>query len=181
MRKVLLSCLLVLFAGSIAKADLLLEPYLGYEMGKGDAKSGNDLETQFTNMGARIGYSTPLMLWFALDVNLGMSGKLKPDSGSSSAAKRTTYGVVAGLDFPILLRGWVGYGFTNEINDTDNSAKYKGTNTKVGVGFTGLPFVSLNVEYIKDDFKDYEISGNTTNANLDHSSYMLSVSLPLEL
>lgn len=177
MKKLLLVLALGLGFTSTSHADLLIEPYLGFETGKGD-NGGNDFKTDFVNMGARLGWKSPLMLWLALDYNLGVSGNYDPDGGTKDTAKRSTLGAVVGLDFPILLRGWIGYGFSNEITiDDAASTKIKGTNTKIGVSFTGLPFICLNLEYINDDFKDFG------NADFDgkHSSYMLSVSLPLEL
>ena len=182
MKKLLLILAIGLGFTSTSHADLLVEPYLGYEMGSGSDTNG-DFKTDAVNMGARLGWVSPLMLWVALDYNLGVSGNYKPDyaGGTNESSKRSTLGAVVGLDFPILVRGWIGYGFTNEIQlDDANSTKIKGTNTKIGVGFTGLPFISLNLEYIKDDFKDVETDAGDSDFDGDHSSYMLSVSLPLE-
>ncbi|MFS4457825.1 hypothetical protein [Bdellovibrio sp. HCB2-146] len=178
MKKLLLILAIGLGFTSTSHADILVEPYLGYEMGSGET-SGVDFKSDGVNMGLRLGWKSPLMLWIAGEYNLGVSGNFKPDVGSDESTKRNVLGAVVGIDFPILLRGWIGYGFSNEIKG-DNST-LKGTNTKIGVGFTGLPFVSLNFEYIKDDFKDVETSGGTTDFDGNHSSYMLSVSLPLEL
>ncbi len=175
MKKLLVIVALSLGFTSVSHANLLLEPYLGYEMGK-TTSSGTESKTELVNLGGRIGWASPIMLWLALDVNLGMNGKVKPDGSADQDATRNSYYAVAGLDFPILVRGWVGYGFTNELK-LDNG-KYEGTGMKLGVGFTGLPFVSLNLEYLTDSYDKFDGASLSTKTEL--SSYMLSVSLPLE-
>lgn len=167
------------FSGA-AHAGVMIEPYLGYEMGTASG-SGAEGKTNFTNFGARLAWTAPVMFWLGLDANIGMSGKFKPDSGSDSDAKRTTYYGVVGVDLPILLRGWVGYGFSNTFKFDDSAnTKWTGKTTKVGVGFTGLPFLSLNLEYIKDTIDKVENdTSSNSSPNVDHSSVMFSVSLPL--
>jgi hypothetical protein len=175
MKKLVAVVALVLGFSTAAHAALMIEPYLGYEMGKGTYNSV-DFKTDFVNLGLRLGYKTPVMLWVALDGNLSMSGDYKPDSGSNETAKRTTgYGVV-GIDLPIFLRAWAGYGFSDDMKiDWSPSGTFSGHNFKLGVGFTMLPFISINAEYIKDTFDNYN------SHSVDHSSAMLSVSLPLDI
>ncbi|HWU44238.1 MAG TPA: hypothetical protein VN132_12395, partial [Bdellovibrio sp.] len=111
---------------------------------------------------------------------IGVSGKMKPDSGSDADMKRNTFYGVVGVDLPILLRAWAGYGFSDQfVLDTPYNSTIKGKSFKLGVGFTGLPFVSLNVEYLKSTAD--EITGGTlANSSPDskHEAVMVSVSLP---
>ncbi|WP_374029982.1 outer membrane beta-barrel protein [Bdellovibrio bacteriovorus] len=175
MKKLLAVFAVVLGFSTVSHADLLVEPYLGYEMGTTKDQDG---KIEGTQLGLRLGYASPVIFWAALDGTLGVSAKFKPDSGSDEDAKRTSvYGVV-GIDLPILLRGWVGYGFLNEV-DLDDTGKLKGTSYKVGVGFTGLPFISLNLEYLDEKFT--ERGGVDLGTDMTNKSYVLSVSLPLEL
>ncbi|MGE5086816.1 MAG: hypothetical protein ACM3MG_10985 [Bacillota bacterium] len=180
MKKMWLVVALFLGFSGAAHAGVMIEPYLGYEMGSSSGGS-LDAKTSFTNFGARLAWRAPVMFWLGLDANIGMSGKIKPDTGSDFDSKRTTYYAVAGIDLPILLRGWVGYGFSNTFKNEDvTNSKWTGKTTKIGVGFTGLPFISLNLEYLKDTVDKIESDLGTNNSpNVDHSSYMLSVSLPL--
>ncbi|AFY02351.1 outer membrane beta-barrel protein [Bdellovibrio bacteriovorus] len=172
MKKLLVMLAVVMGFGSVSHADILLEPYLGYEMGKTTDPDG---KIDGTQLGVRLAYRSPVMFWAGLDGTLGLSGTFKPDTGSDETAKRTTvYGVV-GLDFPILVRAWLGYGFMNDV-DLEDSGKMKGKATKLGVGFTGLPFLSLNVEYLKETFD--EVDGVDIDAK--NESVVVSVSLPLE-
>ena len=51
--------------------------------------------------------------------------------------------------------------------------------TILGVGFTGLPFVSLNLEMANYKYDEAELSGLSGNVDADFKHYTLSVSLPL--
>ena len=170
MKKLLVVCALVLGFGSVSQAGILLEPYLGYEMGKTDPGDG---ELNGTVLGARIAWTAPLIFWLGADIATSVSEEAKRSLGTDDA-KRTVVGAVVGVDFPILVRAWLSYGFLNDLKV--DSAKLEGTQTKVGVGFTGLPFVSLNLEYIKDAWDKSE--GQSIDSK--NEAYMLSVSLPLE-
>lgn len=171
MKKIVAVFALVLGFTGVAKADLMVEPYLGYEFGKvKDAAEGDLTGTQ---MGLRLGYKSPLMFWAALDGTFGISGEFKDDTGKDDV-KRTTLSAVVGVDLPVLLRAWAGYGLTNELKFDNGSIK--GHNYKIGVGFTGLPFVSLNFEYLNEKFDD--LPGGATG-EIKNDSYVVSVSLPM--
>ncbi|UXR66140.1 hypothetical protein EZJ49_07740 [Bdellovibrio bacteriovorus] len=173
MKKLLVVLAVVLGFGSVSHADVLVEPYLGYEFGKTTDPDGKLTGSQ---LGLRLAYKTPLMLWVGADYTMGVSGEVDPDSTPKEDAKRTTLSGVVGIDFPILLRAWLGVGFTNDLKL--DSGKLTGKNMKLGVGFTGLPFVSLNLEYIKDTWDEFD--GNSLTTDAQNESYVLSVSLPLE-
>ncbi|NUN05323.1 MAG: hypothetical protein HUU57_06145 [Bdellovibrio sp.] len=180
MKKLLGMFAVMMAFANVANAGILIEPYLGMESGKYTSGTG-DGKTEFTNMGVRVAYTLPVLVWIGADATIGMSGKYKPDSGGDVDAKRTSIGAVVGVDLPILLRAWAGVGLSNEIKvDSADNVKYKGGYTKFGIGFTGLPFVSLNLELIKDDFKDFTSDLGSGDADLKNDSYMFSVSLPLE-
>ncbi|WP_347359660.1 hypothetical protein [Bdellovibrio sp.] len=175
MKKLLVVLVAVLGFGSVSHADILIEPYLGYELGKTTDPDGKLTGSQ---LGLRLAYKTPLMLWVGADYTLG-NGEVDPDDNnlSKETAKRSTLSGVVGIDFPILLRAWVGVGLTNELK-VDNAGTFKGKNVKLGVGFTGLPFVSLNLEYVKDTWD--KLDSNSLLTDAQNESYVFSVSLPLE-
>ena len=78
-------------------------------------------------------------------------------------------GAFVGYDFPILVRAWATY-FFDVTYSPETGSDLTATGTSFGVGFTGLPFVSLNAEYRMLSFDDSE---------LDSSEVFLSASLPL--
>ncbi|MBO9665573.1 MAG: hypothetical protein J7501_02020 [Bdellovibrio sp.] len=176
MKKMWLVLALFMGMSATAHAGLMIEPYLGYEMGKTTDPDG---KTDFVNMGLRLAYKTPVMLWVGVDGNFGVSGNFKPDSGADATAKRTAYFGVVGIDLPILLRAWAGYGFNNKVVADNPDGEWSGTAMKLGVGFTGLPFISLNLEYTKDTVDKTSGTVIGTDNDLNHDAYMLSVSLPL--
>jgi hypothetical protein len=191
--KNILALFAVIFGiSSVSNASLMVEPYLGYEFGKQTNKAvGGSTETtsDSTNpaLGLRLGYSF-MLPWVALDYTMG-SGTIKATAGDTDFS-RTSLAAVVGVDLPVLVRAWAGYGFTNDftlkgsggLSDT----KVKGTYTKVGVGTTMLPFVSINLEYIMHKATKINLAGSgevdvdTVYSTFDNNTYMLSVSLPLD-
>lgn len=172
MKKLLAVFAVVLGFASVSQAGVLVEPYLGYEMGKTKNPDG---KFEGSQLGLRLAYKAPVFVWAGLDYTMGVSGTAKPDVGANDDGKRSTlYGVV-GVDFPILVRAWLGYGFMDEIK-FDNSGKVKGKGTKIGVGFTGLPFVSINLEYLTEKFDEWD--GVSLPSDFENNTYILSVSVP---
>jgi hypothetical protein len=78
------------------------------------------------------------------------------------------------------LRAWAGYGFNNKVVADNPDGEWSGTAMKLGVGFTGLPFISINLEYTKDTVDKTSGTVIGTDNDLNHDAYMLSLSLPLE-
>ena len=178
MKKLLFTIAMVVGFSSVSQAGLLLEPYLGYEAGK-YSMSGFDAKPSGTVLGLRLAYSIP-MFWFGIDAS-SSNGKINPETSGTNndAYTRSVLGAGVGVEFPILLRAWVGYGFSNKLANKDvSNSDLTGTSTKFGIGFTGLPLVSLNLEMITDSYdkvNDVAVSG------ISSSGYVLSVSLPLDL
>lgn len=177
MKKLLAVVALTLGFVSVSQASVMVEPYLGYEFGKiKDAFQG---DVKATNLGLRLAYKTPVMLWVGVDGTYGLTGTYDPDASGQPSGdfnrKTTVYGTL-GIDLPILLRAWLGYSLVDDV-DTGSGGTLKGDSMKLGLGFTGLPFVSLNLEYIKDEYK--EIDGTSLSPKPKGETYMFSVSLPL--
>lgn len=198
MRKFILVLTAFLGLSSAAQAGLMLEPYIGYEMGGGKATYTSDATQSYTNkatgstVGARVGYKLPLMFWLAADYSM-TSGSDKYEYVNSAlndspSYNRTSLYATVGMDFIVLVRGYVGYSLSNEnkVKFNTGEATAKGSAYKVGVGFTGLPFVSINAEYVKYTYTD--LSGSNGSAKVsdlyssfDNSAFMLGVSVPFNL
>lgn len=175
MKMALAACSTLLFVNA-AQADLLLEPYLGYTMGT--AEQGSDKwDSNNMVLGGRVGYSA-LVLQAGFDYSIASGAKFKGKDGVADIEGDGSqlYAFVGG-DFP-LLRAWAGYGMMNEFKVKDG-AKLTGSAVKVGAGFTGLPFLSINAEYIMATFDKSD--GNSLSDNLKNNTLMLSVSAPFEL
>jgi len=172
--------LLIVLSGfvSTANAGLLIEPYLGYHTGEVNDGSTKD---DFSGMtyGARVGYQHALGLMFGVDY---MTGSWEQDSNPKADLTPAILGVFVGYDFPVLLRVYGVYSLSNEVKhkDTSGSSTMKGDGAiKLGVGFTGLPLVSINLEYLQ---ASYDKSGSTTlTPAIKASGYGLTVSIPFDL
>jgi hypothetical protein len=190
----LFSFLFVFVATSQAHARIMVEPYLGYELGStlklesGGVDDGG--KTTGVALGARLAYALPAMVWFGLDYSMVKDATLKGNSSVNDAkVDRSNLFFDVGVDLPVLARVWAGYGLMN-------SSKYKfdggtettlknGTTIKMGVGFTALPLVSINVEVFSQDFKDYESGSNSGSVGdvwdtHKETGVLLSVSAPFK-
>ncbi|MFN8945809.1 MAG: hypothetical protein ACK5WZ_14425 [Pseudobdellovibrionaceae bacterium] len=190
------------FVTSVSQAGIMIEPYLGYEFGTQSAKykstylpnASADLGGVISgsNLGARLGYNF-IGLWAALDYLMATSGSVKYDASgmNSSDLARSTAGVTFGFDFPILIRVWGGYILKDEakLKSSGSETTLTGRGYKLGVGFQGLPFISLNLEYYARNYTDHGGTAKNAGAGYDfdaaynefkHNTYLVSVSLPLD-
>jgi hypothetical protein len=174
MKKSLLLVVIGAFMAMPANAAFLVEPYLGMHFNS-EAEDA-DADISGMGIGARVGYQN-------LGLMLGLNYKsadleFEPDNSAISNydVEQTHYGVFVGYEFPILIRAWVEYviGGSAEFKTGDYDSI---SGTQLGVGYTGLPFVSLNLEIGNLTYED----GPTGFTDQDISTYMLSVSLPLTL
>ena len=182
----------VFVAGFSAHAGFLIEPYLGYDFGTynttatvGGGKSSSD--TKGTVFGARLGYEF-MIPWVAFDYSTG-SGKASVSGASDVDYTKTGMGLVVGASLPII-RIWAGYGFSNKYTikgtNGDPNTDFKGTYTKAGLGFSLIPFIDLNAEYIMNKFEKFnpgtsEVNIKDVYSNHDYNTVMISLSAPFSL
>lgn len=170
-----------------AKAGLLIEPVLGYNFGGFEADTDPKIEEDFSGaaFGGRIGYQN---LGFQLGLDYLKSSLDVDDNDYKSDLSTSEWALFAGFEFPILLRVYAGYIFSanGEVeydtgSGTDDLEFKDGTGMKLGVGFTGLPFVDINFEYRKGTFSEYKVGSVKDDVDTDYSSFMVGVSLPFVL
>ncbi|AUN98112.1 hypothetical protein DOM21_10705 [Bacteriovorax stolpii] len=175
----------VFLSAQTASASLLIEPHIGYNLsGSGDA-GGVEYDYNGPQLGARIGWQN-LGLMLGLDyTRSSYEQEAKNSAGTvKTDMTRNEIGVFAGYNFPILLRAWGAYYFSNTTkSDNSINTKHKGNTKELGVGFTGLPFLSLNLMYRMVNFDEYESSAGSGSLNpeRDFKEIVLGVSLPLTL
>lgn len=188
--KAIMIAVLTLFTVT-ANAGILVEPFLGF--------GGSTVKTEDTNgipgsdtstgvgMGLRLGYKF-LVPWVALDYRLS-SGEKVTDSVTQEKidGSQTQLGVTGGVDLP-LVRFFAGYGFDNKftLKPTNGDTTFKGTYTKVGVGFSLIPMLKLNLEYIINKYPKFTQGGTEYDLSalynkLEHNTVFLSVSAPFNL
>ncbi len=172
MRTWLLVAFTFIFFGTRAVfAGILVDPYIGYGSYTTtyDTASLDDDVESYSMIGSRLGYSFLLL-----------SAGIDYEMDNFSDGKRTNTSVFVGVDLPILLRFWGEYIFNSnlEIDDATYDIAFK-NGYSLGVGFTGLPLVSLNLEVEKSSYKfeDVPLLGDF---DTDWASYIFSVSFPLD-
>ncbi|MFG1505597.1 outer membrane beta-barrel protein [Halobacteriovorax sp. ZH5_bin.2] len=163
MKKILVA-MMIMIAGFQAQAGIYVEPYLAYNI-LGDT-DGDD--TTGLNIGGRLGYSLPMLVSFGLDYNMGTYDVDGTD------ADVTNMGAYVAVDLPILARAYASYYFNSELEDLE------GSGIALGVGLTMLPFVSVNFEYRKmtyDEFNGVALGANEVEAD----EILVGISVPLDL
>jgi len=171
MKKILLTLSLALFAAPAANAGFMIEPYVGYETGDFESGSTKDDYTGIM-YGARLGYG---MLGFSFGVDYS-TGSGEVDDTPSFDAEPTDLGAFIAYEFPIMLRVYATYIVDAKIAlDSGTDDIEEGSGTKFGIGWTGLPFVVINLEMTK---KSYDKQGNN-DIDAEINSYALVVSIPL--
>lgn len=161
-----------------ASAALLVEPHLGYTLstsGDGDSYNGAQL-------GMRLGYQQ-LGLMAGLDFNRSTfdQDQTVNNVAVSNEMERNEWGVFVGYDFPILLRAWAAYYFSNTTKATTSNFEMSGNTTELGVGFTALPFLSINLMYRMINLDELKSYGTTSTIDSSNKEFVVGVSLPLTL
>jgi Outer membrane protein beta-barrel domain len=175
LRKLLTVSFLSLACAS-AHAGIYLEPYLGYLSGTSTQQGSEDGKMKGVAFGARAGYSI-LGLAFGAEY---ATGQLKDDSTPENDLTPADAGVFVGYTFPILFRAYATYFPKSKWKSDDGTNSYdlEGKAMKLGVGFTGLPLVVINLEYLTNEFNKFD--GQDLTNKIEGKAYMLSVSLPLD-
>ncbi len=171
MKKFLMATAIV-FSASVSNA-IYIEPYLGL-YGAGTAKSGTTESTSKATLGygLRLGYSIPMI---AFGVDYGMGNVDVETSGVTTKQKTTDLGVFGSFNIPVIpMRAYLTY-ILDAKSTPDGGQDFKGKGTKLGVSFTGLPMVFINLDYYMIKYDTY--GGASTD--LDVKMAVLSVSLPL--
>ncbi|MBK27091.1 MAG: hypothetical protein CME70_24015 [Halobacteriovorax sp.] len=221
MKKLLLGTFALVMFSNTALAGFLIDPYLGFRFNgkiEEEANAGDLDEFSYSGLayGARLGYNY-LGLMMGMEYGVA-SGDVEQDTdpgsvvnsgvGKSLDGSFTNVGVYIGYEMPLLLRFWATYYFkakmevdgeANNFNDLNPNSTFtntfNGSGFGLGVGYTGLPFLSFNLEYkviTYDEVESGDASVGTVNLPSSATSafgaagegkaseILLSVSLPFE-
>lgn len=157
-----------------AFSGLHLEPYIGAGKNVTDisfaqaALSDQDDDVSTSHVGARVGYSFLLL-----------SAGIDYEMASSSDVSANNLAVFVGVDMPILLRAYGKYYLSSNIDNDNVDVDFEFKDGyALGVGFTGLPFVSINVEVQSINY-EFDGSGGAVTGDASSNVTLLSVSLPI--
>lgn len=176
---------LVIAAIQASHAAILVEPVLGFTLAnKFDSKATSDITDPSESKGSGLAYGGRLgyqNMGFQLGLDYLHSSVDVDEKDIKSDITTSEWAAFAGFRFPILLRFYAGYIFSGTGDykaSTGNIDLTGGTGYKVGVGWTLLPFIDLNLEYKKTNYDEIKAGGSKLKADLDNSAYLLSISLP---
>jgi hypothetical protein len=157
-----------------SNASILVEPYLGFDTGHWTAGTASS-SMSGTTFGGRLGYQE-LGFMAGLDY---MTGHWTDNATPSDTWTPSDLGLFVGFNFPVMLRVYGVYGISSRLSgsNSNGSNDIKGSDLKLGVGFTMFPLISINVEYIAGTYtKD---DSGTIKDNLSDKMLGVTVSLPL--
>lgn len=169
--KILFTAVMVICAFN-SQAGLLIDPYIGVGQSKTtlDVVNNDDSSNTATYLGSRLGYSK-FLFSAGIDYQIASSEIQDEDSRINNLS------AFVGVDLPILFRFWAEYFISSDINNDDLDLSFK-NGYGLGVGFTGLPFVSLNLEIEALNF-DAEVLNQDVDFTVAQT--VLSVSFPINL
>ncbi|MFZ3231683.1 MAG: hypothetical protein WA160_15855 [Pseudobdellovibrio sp.] len=185
MKSYLKTALIATFASltisQTASAGLLIEPYLGYLSGQ--QKQSSSSKYTGTEFGARIGYTT--MLGLALGAEYAGTST-SDDNSPKNDQTSGDIGIFVAYKFPVLFRVFGTYIPSPELKNTSSgltTTLKSGNVMKLGVGYTGLPFININFEYISASYSKVEAFGASADLSpsISTTGYAISIGAPFNL
>lgn len=171
-QKILALLMFSIFSIGSAAQAIVVEPYYTHFI-SGEDSNGTELSGH--EIGLRLGYDIATFS-FGLDYAATGKGKFEDVAGEYTPSG---YGLYAAFDFPILVRAYASYMINYEYKA--DGGKFLGNGTKIGVQYTGLPFVAIGLETVKYSFDEFESnSGATVNADDSIEYTGFAISVPLE-
>ena len=199
MKKMILSVFVTFLMLNNAQAAFHIEPKIGLTTNSLDltrissATADQGGKASGIGLGLNAGYKLPLFFWFGAEYNV-LSGATYKSNNSLYSGKFDSNRVflMAGVDFPLFLRAWLGYGIVAKDKLTfDNSSVNSltledGSAIKLGVGLSMIPFLSVNFEYFIQDYDKYSEGSNSGSASSlfsthKNSGISIGVSAPFNL
>ncbi len=165
----------------MAQAGILIEPYAGYASLKSSGTvdiSGTEGEIEESTLDGMV-YGGRLGVGIS-NFGIGVDYSQAPQDTGSDLKNLGAFGMVSFLN----LRFWGTYIFSSEIGvelaDYNESGAFKGSGVKVGLGWSVLPFVSLNAEYMMINNSKEDLN-TITAVDQDLKGFLVSLSFPFVL
>lgn len=178
--------LVLFFLSGKTWAALLIEPVLGYNFAtKADVEGySNYTAGSGVGYGGRLGYQA--LGTFQVGLDYLASSVSFSDSDFHKNLDTQEWGAFAGIRFPLFVKVYAAYIFSATGTNKDFKSDKKlqmmdGSGAKVGVGFTGIPFVDINIEWRQYTFGDYKKDGTKQDKTVDVSGLFVGISVPLAI
>lgn len=180
MKKILLFLISLTFLSS-ANAGFYINPGIAISV-SGDA-DGTDVDNNYMLGQVQLGWST-LGLSFGADYEMTLTDVELEATPTNNEFSANNLGVFVGYQFPILFRIYAAYMISGKIEGQNNTLELADmSGTKIGLGFTGLPFVSINLEMRKFTYDEASLGGVVASTSYDggYDNITLGVSFPFSL
>ncbi len=164
-----------LFLTAQANSAILIDPSLGTNIGYNMKGNGVDSDFSGTGFGGRFGLDY-LGVMFGLDYHRH-SGELEQANGAKFDSTLTETAVFVGYDAPVLFRVWGAMLLKGELDVEGGSDFTEASGIKLGLGFTVLPLVSINIEHRSYEYE--KLDGVTASEKYKNKGMFLSVSFPI--
>lgn len=172
-----------------ANASLLIEPHLDYNLGSKTTYQGSEYKYSGPEYGAHLGVQfVGLMGGVAYTYSTYTFKQTTGAVTASAKVKKEDTGVFIGYTAPLMLRAWLAYYFLTKQTQKDGAGVgdyYKGHTTEIGVGFTPLPLISINLSYKMLSYNKLHDAGTGVDSTIapkfEPKEILLGVSLPITL
>ena len=178
MKKLLAIAAVSLLTSVSAHAGFLIDPYLNY-VTSGSVDYAPGVSITGNEIGARLGYD---FLGFGAGVDALLSGKYThSQSGTTTDVTPSYMGLFVSYKFPILVRGYFSY-LLNLKETVSGGDNFSGNGTKIGVQYTGLPFVAIGLEMFSGAYDTFTSAAGASGPRSDKSSHTnITISVPFSL
>lgn len=187
MNKIVILVCLVLTISS-ANAGIFFEPFAG-TMVSGEAEDkGSTCTSDCTydvtgsTFGLRAGYN---YFGFFIGADYRLATYSLEDA-DIDIKQEGNAGILVGYQLPIWLKVWYVHGISSSLEAETSGGQgitYLRDSSQIfGIGFTGLPFISINFEMINEHIDEYDNSDfGKADADFLITSTVLSVSFPINI
>lgn len=169
--------LCLIFLCSSAYGSFLFEPYGGTTFSGTLEESNTDALFTGASFGAKLGVQ--YTYFFAgFDYRIGrFSVDAKEDDTTleDDTLNNEQYFLFVGYEFPMWFRAWGGLALGGYASSNDRKFR-EGNGALVGLGYKGLPWVSVNLEYVT---WGYDKVDPGSDSDLKGQHFLFSLSLPI--
>ena len=142
----------ILFLSNSLLADVVFDPYIGTPFGT--AKLEDQIESDISGLGigGRVYYEY-FNFFGGIDLKLSANNADSPDRDY----EQNQLGLLGGVQFPFApIRVWTSFYFLDVMSVSPSGYDYKGGGYAFGLGFSPLPFMSINMEYKGSTYDEVE-------------------------
>ncbi len=161
-----------------ANAGFHLEPYIGKSL-SGDWTQGTEGDAKMTDFGVKLGYQAYSGFQIGGELQMGVG---EFENFSTADAAQAAFGFYLGYQSSMGLRAYAHYLFSSAaVFDDLNQTQIAGKGFKLGVGYSLLSWLAVNLEYhtmTYDQFKTNLTGFTELTPEFENNFVMVVLSFP---